>query len=655
MATLTRAYATLIVKSVDEDKRIIAGIATSPEPDRLGDIIDPLGVTFAASLPLLLHHDVTLPVGTAKFDKPTKQGITFTAKLPTISEPGRLRDRVDEAWQSVKAGLIRGVSIGFRVIGDAIERLKDGGLRYLETEVLELSLVTVPANAAATITSIRSYDVASPAAPGRAGDVAAHPSGATDSGRNHAMNVSEKLTGRKAELKAKTERLETILRSAEDAVLSDDLKAERATLAGEVKELTAEVESLEALEAAQAAQAAPVHKAATFEPRETPAGHVQVDPPKLPPGTEFTRLMICKMASAIERRKGNEVSALEVARQRYPDNPRIQMVLKAAVAGATTTDGAPAGPGWAGPLAVAQTIYTEFVEFLRPQTIVGKFGQSGIPSLRRVPFNVRILGQSTGGAGYWVGEAHPKPLTKFDFTAVTLGFAKVANIAVYSQELARFSNPSAESLIRDGLAAALIARMDIDFVDPAKAVDVGVSPASITNGIAALVSTGTTAADVRADLAQLFAAFIAANITPTSGVFIMSEMTALALSLMMNALGQPEFPTITMRGGTLLGLPVITSQYCVSGSPADYMVILVNAQDIFLSDDGQVSVEASGEASLQMDDDPQGSPATSGGTMVSLWQTNQIGLRAERFINWVRRRDAAVAWIDHVAWGAGSP
>jgi len=238
---------------------------------------------------------------------------------------------------------------------------------------------------------------------------------------------------------------------------------------------------------------------------------------------------------------------------------------------------------------------------------------------------------------------------------VTLGFAKVANIAVYSQELARFSNPSAESLIRDGLAAALIARMDIDFVDPAKAIDVGVSPASITNGIAAIVSSGTDAAAVRYDIGQLFAAFITANITPSSGVFIMSEMTALALSLMVNALGQPEFPAITMKGGTLMGLPVITSQYVVSGSPADYMVILVNAQDIFLSDDGQVSVEASGEASLAMDDDPQGSPATSGGTLVSLWQTNQIGLRAERFINWVRRRDAAVAWIDHVAWGAGSP
>jgi hypothetical protein len=38
--------------------------------------------------------------------------------------------------------------------------------------------------------------------------------------------------------------------------------------------------------------------------------------------------------------------------------------------------------------------------------------------------------------------------------------------------------------------------------------------------------------------------------------------------------------------------------------------------------------------------------------MVSLWQTDSIGLRAERFINWQRRRDEAVAYMDGVAYSA---
>jgi len=240
-----------------------------------------------------------------------------------------------------------------------------------------------------------------------------------------------------------------------------------------------------------------------------------------------------------------------------------------------------------------------------------------------------------------------------------LGWAKVANIAVLTEELIRFSSPAAEGLVRDALAAALIARMDIDFIDPAKALVADVSPASITNGIAAGTPSGTDAAAVRTDLQALLGAFMTGNLNPTSAVFIMPNTVALAISLMTNALGQPEFPTITMTGGTLKGIPVITSQYAVlGGSPDGNLLILVNASDIFLSDDGQVVIDVSREASLQMADDPTNSPAAGSPlapaptSLVSLWQTDSVGLRAHRFINWLRRRDEAVAYLENVQYSA---
>jgi HK97 family phage prohead protease len=150
---VNRAYSIFHVKAVDADRRIISGIASTPEPDRSGDIIEPLGVTFKNPLPLLLFHDARKPVGFATFKKPTKDGIAFQATLPTIDEPGTLKDRVDEAWQSIKAGLVSGVSIGFRALEEAFNK-ETNGFRFLKTEVLELSLVTVPANASATILSI---------------------------------------------------------------------------------------------------------------------------------------------------------------------------------------------------------------------------------------------------------------------------------------------------------------------------------------------------------------------------------------------------------------------------------------------------------------------------------------------------------------------
>jgi uncharacterized protein len=162
---MNRAYSVLEIKSVDEDARVIRGVATTPTPDRMGDIVEPLGVKFTNPLALLWQHRHDQPVGQVKFDKPTKVGITFEAKLADIAEPGTLKDRLDEAWQSVKTGLVRAVSIGFRPLEYSV--MDDGGYRFLESEVLELSLVTIPANADATINVIRSVDTELRAASGQ--------------------------------------------------------------------------------------------------------------------------------------------------------------------------------------------------------------------------------------------------------------------------------------------------------------------------------------------------------------------------------------------------------------------------------------------------------------------------------------------------------
>jgi HK97 family phage major capsid protein len=142
------------------------------------------------------------------------------------------------------------------------------------------------------------------------------------------------------------------------------------------------------------------------------------------------------------------------------------------------------------------------------------------------------------------------------------------------------------------------------------------------------------------------AAFIAANNALSSGVWIMSATTALALSMMRTALDQPEFAGITMNGGTFFGLPVVVSEY-VSG-----YVVLANATDIWMADDGGVAVDMSTEASLQMMDNPTVNSVTPTATdLVSMFQTNSVAFRAERTINWARRRDTGVALISGVSWG----
>jgi HK97 family phage prohead protease len=151
-----RAYSILEVKSVDDDKRIIRGIATTPSVDRMGDIIEPEGVQFKNPMPLLWQHKHDQPIGHTTFGKPTKSGIPFEAEFvhPDKVESVGLKDRLQEAWDSVKTKLVRAVSIGFRPIEYAF--MNEGGIHYLETEVYELSAVTIPANADALINQIKS-------------------------------------------------------------------------------------------------------------------------------------------------------------------------------------------------------------------------------------------------------------------------------------------------------------------------------------------------------------------------------------------------------------------------------------------------------------------------------------------------------------------
>jgi HK97 family phage prohead protease len=156
---MERSYALLEIKSLDDDRRIISGMASTPTPDRMGDIVEPLGIKAAPDIPLFLYHDSTKVVGRVQFGAATSKGVPFTATVPKIAEAGSLRDRIEEAWQMVKYRLITGVSIGFRPLEGKVERLKSGGLHFLETEVLELSLVPVPANAEATIESVKSVDL----------------------------------------------------------------------------------------------------------------------------------------------------------------------------------------------------------------------------------------------------------------------------------------------------------------------------------------------------------------------------------------------------------------------------------------------------------------------------------------------------------------
>jgi HK97 family phage prohead protease len=157
---MNRAYTFLDIKAMEDDGEYVTvkGIASTPTPDFGNDIVDPMGAEFATPMPLLWQHKHDKPVGHVTFASPTKDGIPFEAKIPRIKEAGTLKDRVDEAVQSLKYRLVAAVSIGFSPVDGFYEYLKNGGTHYKRWRWHELSLVTIGMNSEALVTAVKSID-----------------------------------------------------------------------------------------------------------------------------------------------------------------------------------------------------------------------------------------------------------------------------------------------------------------------------------------------------------------------------------------------------------------------------------------------------------------------------------------------------------------
>lgn len=342
---------------------------------------------------------------------------------------------------------------------------------------------------------------------------------------------------------------------------------------------------------------------------------------ELPKGTRFTRLAMALAAS-----RGSVGDAIRYAKQWDSSTPDVaEFIERAATAGTTTNS------TWASPLVDQTNLIGEFIELLRPETLLGK-----LSGFRTVPFNVAIPSQTGGSTVGWVGEGAVKPVSDLAFDTVTLGHNKVAGIVVITEELARFSSPDAEATVRRDLIEQTAQFLDDSFINPAYAGTPGVRPPSVTNAATAIPASGSDAEAFLCDLSALQEAFLAANLSVGGTYLVMSAVQAARLALFRNALGQYEFPNITASGGTIAGIPVVTSENVPTDSNGT-IIALVKPSEILLADDGSVTLDASREATLDMN---------GGGTPnFNLWQRNCIGIRAERYITWKPRRAAAVAYI----------
>jgi HK97 family phage major capsid protein/HK97 family phage prohead protease len=648
---MKRAHSLFEIKSVDDEKRVIEGIATTPTPDRMGDIVEPKGAVFKLPLPLLWQHQASQPVGHVLAADVRDDGIHVRVQVAKVDEPGTLKNRLDEAWQSVKSGLVRGFSIGFNDLESS--QLKDSwSLHFLKWEWLELSMVTIPANSECSITAIKSADQAALGQRRSAVYLKSTPgaSGLKPPKKEPEMNFQQQITAFEAKRAASAARRDEIQAAAVEAQRSKtaEEKEEFDNLNAEISTIDAELVDLKSLVADQAKGAKPVRQ-------ESPEARTPTTVESKGAGYVTTNanvekgIGLVRAAMALHRAKGDRTLAANLFRneKRWMDQtPHGELYLKAAVAAGDTTTS-----GWASELAYARDLESEFVEYLRPKTVIGR-----ISNLRRVPFNIRYGTQSAGVTGSWVGQGQPVPVAKPTFSSGSLGIAKASVIVAIDEELAKLSSPSAEMLVREDMAKGVQEFLDRQFLNPDVAASANVSPASITNGVTATAASGTNAAAVRTDIATMLTALSRTEMDVSQLVLIMAPETAMQIGLMVTSLGVLQFPDIGLNGGSLLGIPVVTSNCAnISGSPASgRMIIAAVANEIQLADEGGVAIDVSRETALQLLDNPTNA-STSGTTatsMVSMFQTHSMALRCTRFINWAKRRTGCVEFIRDAAYVA---
>jgi hypothetical protein len=462
--------------------------------------------------------------------------------------------------------------------------------------------------------------------------------------------IAEQIRDLEATRAAKAARMtEVVQKSLDEGRSTDEAEQEEFdNLDAEIKQIDGDLVRLKRLESlavqkgrtieAPAAGASPAKAASEQRGASGPTIIVKSgDKDEAFKGQNYTRMVIAKALAHMQGIGGQ--SPADIAAARWgKTNPTLVQVIKAGVAGGGSGSGE-----WGAELVSADNRYTgDFIEYLYGRTLFDRL------PLRTVPANVTIKGQDGAATGYWVGESKGIPVSKADFSSVSLTPLKVAALAVISNELMRDSSPAAEMLVRDALVQASAQRVDSTFLSTS-AASAGVSPAGILNGVAGHNTHGAGVDGVIADFKQLTAIFQSYKNASDLAVVTTPDL-AVSLGLMLTALGQPQFPGMGQDGGTLFGRPVWTGD----NVPANAFIML-KPSDIWRIADSGVQVSISNVATIEQDDSPQGAsdtPVAASATMMSMFQTESTAIKVVRSINFAKRRSHAVQYIDNADYGA---
>jgi HK97 family phage major capsid protein/HK97 family phage prohead protease len=623
--------------------------------DRMGDVIEPKGwvlENFKSNPMALFNHNSNFPIG--HWEDVKVQGGRLIGKLKLAARG--TSDRIDEIISLVEQGILRAVSVGFA----PIERkpLDDGGVRFTKQELLETSLVSIPANPAAVqlAKALRVSDATLHEVFGKHATAdLVHM--AKDISAAQGKELSTFHKGNPPKMKTISKQIEE--RQATLVELQDQLankvaeldeSEEPETISLAIDELNSKIEGtqklLDQLRKAETslANAAPVivQKGETTEiatRRPFAAAKKEVKP--------FDHLVRSMVITGLA--KAEQKSPIQVLKERYGEDIQTKAVFdivsKAVSAPALTTT-----TGWAAELVT--TAFLDMIETLMPMSVFPglsnrgpkfTFGRNGIVS---IPARTT----STTVAGSFVAQGAPIPVRQGAFTATTLTPKKMAVITTFSREMAEHSTPQIEAVLRQAILEDTAVAIDTVLLDATAASST--RPAGLRNGVTGATPTaGGGLAALVGDVKSLATTLITgSNGHLRDPVWIMNPIQVLSIQFQTNATGQFIFQD-EIAQGRFRGYPLYQSTTVPAGT-----VYLIDAADFFSASGEAPNFNASDTATLHMDDttplalSATGAPNTVAAPIRSLYQTDSLAIRMTLDLNWAMRRTGVVAFVSTITW-----
>jgi HK97 family phage major capsid protein len=351
---------------------------------------------------------------------------------------------------------------------------------------------------------------------------------------------------------------------------------------------------------------------------------------------------------------GNVYSAKDEAKSVYGESHPVTKALLSSI-------------GSRGGFIVAPDQANELIELLRPEVAVRAAG----PRLMPMPRGTMMLpGQASAASAFYGSETGSIKASQPSLNQIVASYKKLSALVPVSNDLLRYADPAADSLVRDDLLEVMALREDLAFIfgdgmqdTPRGLISFANSHAAATGGTPGnwLATSPSTAASggnfitstasftfstIISELVGLANKLDTANVRRKRRAWLMHPRTKNALWMMQNSLGVAPFRD-EIEAGRLLGYPYRTTTqipaniWDSSGANADCsFVFLVEMSDALLLDSMSLELMVSKQASY----------TDGGGTTINAMQQDLTVIRAISEHDFQMRHNAAIAVLQFVRW-----